>query len=47
MTMIKDKGYDYMCVSCSSLKNYNVEAGATNVSVTDNKKQKIDLCRVK
>lgn len=47
LAMIKEKGYDYMCVSRSSLKNYNIEAGATTVTVTDNKKQKIDLCRVK
>ncbi len=47
LTMIKAKGHDYLCVSRSSLKNYIIEAGATTVSVTDNKKQKIDLCRVK
>jgi hypothetical protein len=47
LSMIKEKGYDYMCVSRSSLKNYNIEAGASTVTVTDNKKQKIDLCRVK
>jgi len=47
LAMIKEKGYDYMCVSRSSLKNYDIEAGATAVTVTDNKKQKIELCRVK
>ena len=47
LAMIKEKGYDYMCVSRSSLKNYMTEAGATTVTVTDNKKQKIELCRVK
>lgn len=47
LTMIKEKGYDYLCVSRSSLKNYNIHAGATTVTVTDNKKQKIELCRVK
>jgi len=47
LAMIQEKGYDYMCVSRSSLKDYNIEAGAISVSVTDNKKQKIDLCRVK
>jgi len=43
---IKEKGYNYLCVSRSSLKDYHVEAGATTVTVTDNKKQKIDLCHV-
>ena len=47
LEMIKAKGYDYLCVSRSNLKNYKVDAGATTVTVTDNKKQKIDLCRVK
>jgi hypothetical protein len=45
--MIKEKGYDYLCVSLSNLRNYNKEAGASTVTVTDNKNQKIDLCRVK
>jgi len=47
LKMILDNGYDYLCVSRSSLKDYDIEAGATTVSVTDNRKQKIDLCRVK
>jgi len=47
LKMLKEKGYDYMCVTRSSMKNYNIEAGAATVTVTDNKKQKINLCRVK
>ena len=47
LEMIKSKGYDYLCVSRSNLKNYEADAGATTLSVTDNRKQKIDLCRVK
>jgi hypothetical protein len=47
LKMIRAKGYDYLCVSRSNLKNYHIGAGATTVTVTDNKKQKIDLCRVK
>lgn len=46
LKMIKSKGYDYLCVSRSSLKNYKTDAGAATVTVTDNKKQKIYLCRV-
>jgi len=46
LKMIKEKGYNYLCVSRSSLKDYHVQAGATTVTVTDNKKQKIDLCHV-
>lgn len=47
LEMILANGYHYLCVSRSSLKNYQIEAGAATVSVTDNRKQKIDLCRVK
>jgi hypothetical protein len=47
LQMVKAKGYDYLCVTLSSLKNYKVEANAATVTVTDNKKQKIELCPVK
>lgn len=47
LKMVKDKGYDYLCVTRSTMKNYSVEAGATTVTITDNKKQKIELCRVR
>jgi hypothetical protein len=47
LKMILDYGYDYLCVSRSNLKTYNIEVGAATVSVTDNRKQKIELCRVK
>jgi hypothetical protein len=47
LAMIKGKGYDYLCASRSTLKNYRLEAGAGTVTVSDNKKQKIGLCRVK
>jgi transposase len=47
LKMIMDNGYDYLCVNRSNLKTYNIQAGAATVSVTDNRKQKIELCRVK
>ena len=47
LKMVKDKGYDYLCVTRSTMKNYSVEAGAITVTITDNKKQKIELSRVK
>ena len=47
LKMIKAKGYDYLCVSRSSLKKYHVVADAKTVTVTDNKKQKIELSQVK
>lgn len=47
LKMVAAKGYDYLCVTRSSLKNYKVEADAATVTVTDNKKQTIELCPVK
>jgi hypothetical protein len=47
LEMIKAKGYEYLCVSRSNLRKYTIEAGTQTVSVIDNKKQRIDLCRVK
>ena len=47
LKMILANGYDYLCVSRSNLKTYNIVSGAATVSVTDNRKQKIELCRVK
>ena len=47
LKMILANGYDYLCVTRSSLKDYQIEASTATVSVTDNRKQKIELCRVK
>jgi hypothetical protein len=46
LAMIKAKGYDYVCVSRSMLKDFQLEANATQVVVTDNKKQEIVLQKV-
>ena len=47
LKMIKSQGFDYLCVTRSSLKNYTVDAGDILVTVTDNTKKKIGLCKVK
>ncbi len=47
LKMVTGKGYDYLCVTRSSMKNYIIEASASTVTITDNKKQKIELCPVK
>jgi len=46
LKMVKDNGYDYLCVTRSTMKKYAVEAEATTVTIRDNKKQKIELCKV-
>jgi hypothetical protein len=46
LKMVKDNGFDYLCVTRSTMKNYTVEAEATTVTIRDNKKQKIELCKV-
>jgi hypothetical protein len=46
LKMIVSKGYDYLCVSRANLTKYTIDAGVKTVSVYDNKKRKIELCRV-
>ena len=46
LKMIIDKGYDYVCVSRTSLKNYTVVEGASPVTVLDNRKRPIELVQV-
>jgi len=47
LSMLKDKGYDYMCVSRSSLKAYYADTTATPVQITDKRKQPIELLKVR
>jgi transposase len=45
--MLKSKGYDYMCVARSSLKEYKADTGAAPVQIKDKKGQPIELLKVK
>ena len=47
LKMIREKGYDYLSVSHSGLKNYIIEPGDNILTITDKKKQKIELCKVR
>ncbi|HOG40898.1 MAG TPA: IS1634 family transposase, partial [Syntrophorhabdaceae bacterium] len=47
IAMLKNKGYDYMCVSRSSLKEYNADTTALHVEIKDKKNQLIELLKVK
>jgi transposase len=47
IAMLKSKGYDYMCVSRSSLKEYYADTMATPVKIRDKKDQPIELLKVK
>lgn len=46
LQMLKDKGFDYLCVSRSSLKDYRQVEGSSIVCVQDRKKRKIQLEKV-
>lgn len=46
LSMLKGKGYDYMCVSRSSLKGYYADTTATPVQITDKRKQPIELLKI-
>lgn len=47
LKMLKSKGYDYLCVSRSSLKEYHADTSATPVQISDKKNQPIELLKVK
>lgn len=47
LKLIKEKGYEYICVTRSSMKDYSVVAADAVVTVRDNKQQKIELCQVR
>lgn len=46
LAMLRGKGYDYICVSRTRLKDYTVNADCDPVVVIDNKKQKITLQKI-
>ncbi len=47
LSLIKEKGYEYICVTRSNMKNYSTVAKDAVVTVKDNKQQKIELCQVR
>ncbi len=47
LRMLRDKGYDYLCVSRSSLKECMAEISSTPVQVTDKRGQPIELLKVR
>jgi Transposase DDE domain len=47
LDILKEKGYEYMCVSRSGLSKYEVDTTAKEVEVKDNKGQSIKLQKVK
>ena len=47
ITLLKNKGYDYLCVSRSNLKAYYADIESKPVQVKDKKNQPIELLKVK
>lgn len=45
--MLKNKGYNYMCVSRSSLKNYYADIDSRPVHIKDKKGQEIEILKIK
>ncbi len=45
--MLKRRGYDYLCVSRSNLKEYYADTSSRPVKIKDKKKQTIELLKVK
>jgi hypothetical protein len=47
LRLLKEKGYDYLCVARSTMKNYTVQENSNEVTVTDKENRKISLLKVK
>ena len=47
IAMLRSKGYDYMCISRSSLKEYRADTSATPVLIKDKRDQPIELLKVR
>jgi len=47
LNLIREKGYDYLCVSRSNFKEYTIEPGDCGISVLDKKRQRIELVKAK
>ncbi len=45
--MLRDKGYDYLCVARSNLKGYHVDIDSKPVTILDKKEQPIELLKVR
>lgn len=46
LALIHQKGYDYLCVSRATIKEYSVEPGEPCVTIMDKKRQPIELLKV-
>jgi hypothetical protein len=46
LKLIQEKGYDYLCVSRSTVKQYKVEQGVQGVTILDKKRKPIELLKV-
>jgi hypothetical protein len=46
LAKIRSAGYDYLCVSRSKLKDYEIVADSAPLTVEDNRKRKIQLQKV-
>ena len=46
LQMLKDKQYDYMCVSRSNLKEYHADTDSTPIIIKDKREQAIELMKV-
>jgi hypothetical protein len=45
LKLIREKGYDYLCVSRSSFKDYTIEPGDCGTIILDKKRQRIELIK--
>ncbi|MDR0687402.1 MAG: hypothetical protein LBF55_01790 [Prevotellaceae bacterium] len=46
LQLLKEKGYDYLCITRSMVKNYTVQDSSSEVTATDRENRKISLQKV-
>jgi transposase len=47
IALLRNKGYDYLCVSRTKVKNYAIDINSTPILITDKKDQPIELQKIK
>lgn len=46
LELLREKGYDYLCVSRAKAKDYSIESDDSGITIFDKKRQRIELIKV-
>ena len=45
LQLIREKGYDYLCVSRSTIKGYTLDPDGCGITILDKRRQRIELIK--